>query len=110
MVRGNNHISYSKQLYYIICIVTVLIIILYSIWGPEGYRELNKARLELESQRERVEALKQSNSERMNYIHALRSDKDTIESYARKKGYAKKGEIIYQLPEEPEMKSETNKP
>ncbi len=98
MARKKNRLSHKKEVYYILCILTLLVILLYSVLGPGGYRELQKARLELREQRVRVEKLKQSNNERMQSIEALRSDKEALEKYAREKGYGKEGEIIQQVP------------
>jgi cell division protein FtsB len=91
--------SHGKEIYYILCIVIVVIISLSSIWGPGGYLELRKAKQDLENQRNRVDALKKSNEDRMGSIQALRSDPETLEKRAREKGYGKSDEIVQQLPE-----------
>jgi cell division protein FtsB len=90
-------LSYKKEIYYILCIVTVAVILLFSIFGPGGYRDLQKARAELQEQNRRVEELRRRNDKRMRKIGALRSDKDALENYAREKGYGREGEIIQQL-------------
>jgi cell division protein FtsB len=90
-------LSYKKEIYYILCIVAVAVILLFSIFGPGGYRDLQKARAELQEQNRRVEELRRRNDERMRKIEALRSDKDALEKYAREKGYGREGEIIQQL-------------
>jgi cell division protein FtsB len=105
MARSKYRISYKKELYYILCIVALLIVLLFSFWGPGGYRDLQRARLELQEQRVRVEEIRRKNFERMEAIEALRSDKGALEKYAREKGYGKEGEIIQQLPQPPEDKS-----
>ena len=94
-----NRLSHGKEIYYILCIVVVVVITLSSIWGPGGYLELKKAKQDLENQRIRVDALKRSNEERMRSIQALRSDPETLERHAREKGYGKGDEIVQQLPE-----------
>jgi cell division protein FtsB len=104
MAQSTYRTSHKKELYYILCIVALLVVLLFSFLGPGGYRDLRKARLELQEQRARVEELKRRNFERMKSIEALRSDKDALEKYARQKGYSKQGEIIQQLPQEPEEK------
>jgi cell division protein FtsB len=96
--------AYAKEVYYLICLVLVVVISLFSIWGPGGYIELRKARSQLEAQRVRVEALRQSNAERLLAIQSLRSDPNALEKYARSKNYAQKGEIVQQLPQEPPSK------
>ena len=55
MTRQKNRISHKKELYYILCIVAVLVVLLFSFLGPGGYRDLQKARLQLQEQRVRVE-------------------------------------------------------
>ena len=104
MARSNRHISPKKELYYIVCIVVLLLVLGFSFFGPGGYRDLQKARLELQAQRARVEELKHKNYERMKSIDEMRSNRETLEKYAREKGYGKEGEIIQQLPPEPESK------
>ncbi len=105
MARSRSRISHKKELYYILCIVALILILGFGIFGPGGYRELRKARLELQEQRSRVDGLKRDNNERKKSIEALRSDKGALEKYAREKGYGREGEIIQQLPPEPERKS-----
>jgi cell division protein FtsB len=104
MAHSKDRISHKKELYYIFCIVALFVVLLFSFLGPGGYRDLRKARLELQEQRVRVEELKRRNFERMKSIEALRSNKDVLEKYAREKGYGKQGEIIQRLPQEPEEK------
>jgi cell division protein FtsB len=96
--------SHKKELYYIICIVVLMAVLLFSFFAPGGYRDLRKARLELQEQRVRVEGLKRSNYEHMKSIKALETDKNALEKAAREKGYARPGEIIQQLPEDSEQK------
>jgi cell division protein FtsB len=100
MVRPKRKRSHGKEIYYILCILSIVGGALLTIFGPGGYLELRKARAELESHRNRVESLRQENRERRETIEQLRSDKEAIEKYAREKGYGKKGEIIQQVPEE----------
>lgn len=102
MARSKIRLSYKKELYYIICIVVLLVVLGFSIFGPGGYRDLQKARLDLQEQRARVEELKRKNYERMKSIEELRSSRDALEKYAREKGYGKEGEIIQQLPPDPD--------
>ena len=101
MAHSKYHISYKKELYYILCIVALLVVLLFSFLGPGGFRDLQKARLELQEQRVRVEELKRKNFERMKSIEEFRSSREALEKYAREKGYGKEGEIIQQLPQEP---------
>jgi cell division protein FtsB len=109
MAHSKRRLSHKKELYYILCIVAVLVILLVSFFGPGGYRELQKSRLELQEQHIRVDQLERQNYERMKSIEKLRSDRNALEKYAREKGYGKEGEIIQQLPKQPEQ-PKTDKP
>jgi cell division protein FtsB len=100
MARSKRRNSYKKELYYIICIMVLLGVLLFSLFGPGGYRDLQKAQLELQEQRVRVEELKRKNFERMKSIEELRTNRGALEKYAREKGYGKADEIIQQLPPE----------
>ncbi len=97
MARSRKRLSYKKELYYIGCIVALVVILLLSFFGPGGYRDLQKARLELQEKRIHVDELRRDNDERMKSIEELRYDNGALEGYAREKGYAKEGEIIQRL-------------
>ena len=97
MARSRKTLSYKKELYYICCIVAVMVILLFSLFGPGGYRDLEKARLELQEKRESVESLEQENQKRRQLIEELQTDPEALERYAREKGYGKEGEIIQRL-------------
>jgi cell division protein FtsB len=105
MAYNRNRSSQKKELYYILCIVTVVVILLFSFSGPRGFGELRKAQLELQERHRRVEDLKRSNDDRKKNIEALRSDNEALERYARQKGYGRAGEIIQQLPSQPPQKA-----
>jgi cell division protein FtsB len=102
MTYRKNRLSHKKELYYILCIVAFIVIMLFSIWGPEGYRYLAKNQLQVQEQQQRVEELKRNNYERMRSIEGLKSDKDALEKHAREKGYGREGDIIQQIPDKPE--------
>ena len=97
MARSRKRLSYKKELYYICCIMALLSILLLSFFGPGGYRDLQKSRLELQEKRERVDELRRDNSDRRESIEELGPNGDGLEGYAREKGYAKEGEIIQRL-------------
>jgi cell division protein FtsB len=106
MTYKRNGLSHKKELYYILCIVAVMVILLFSFWGPGGYRDMAKARLELQAQRARVNELKRSNFEKGILIDDLKSNnKDALEKAARENNYGREGDIIQQLPEKPEAKA-----
>ncbi len=100
MVQRRTKVSHARELYYILFIVMVVALGLFSIWGRGGYLDLKRTQRELEFRKARIEAIENSNRERMRSIQALKSDKRAVEKYAREKGYGKKGEIIQQLPQE----------
>ena len=101
MTRGLGAVSHAREIYYILCIVVFVVSALFSISGPGGFLEMRRTKLELESRRARVADLKRSNQERLQSIEALKSNKEAQEEYARKQGYARKDEIIQQLPQAP---------
>lgn len=97
MTRPKRGISHKKELYYIFCIAAVMAIVFLSLLGPGGYRDLQKARKQVEEQRARVNNIRRSNSELVKTIEALQSDKKAVEKIARENGYAKPDEIIQQI-------------
>jgi cell division protein FtsB len=105
MAYNRNRSSQKKELYYILCIVTVAAILLFSFSGPRGFGELRKAQLEVQEQRKRVEDLKRSIDDRKKNIEALRNSNEALERCARQKGYGRAGEIIQQLPSQPPPKA-----
>jgi len=101
MARSRRRTSHGKEIYYILCIMFIVGFALFTIFGRGGYLELKKARLQLETHRDRVNALKQENEQRLDTIQQLKSDKGALEKYAREKGYGKEGEVVQQVPEPP---------
>ncbi len=87
-----------RELHYILLIILVFAVGALSIWGPGGYLDVKRAQLDLYGLRSQVRDLNRSNEVKMNRIRALRDSKDTLEEYARDKGYARKDEIILHLP------------
>jgi cell division protein FtsB len=98
MARSKSRISHVKEVYYILCIVAVLVVLLFSFFGPGGYRDLRKLQIEVQEKHTRVDRLERENSERLKSIEKLNSDKNALEKYAREKGYGRPGDIIQQLP------------
>jgi cell division protein FtsB len=104
MAHNRDRVTHAKELFYICCILVVLLIGLLSIVGPAGYIEMRKVQAELAAQTARVDALQKSIEHQANVVNALRNDEKAIEEYARQKGYGKKGEIIQEVPSrEPEI-------
>ncbi len=102
-------VSHAKEIYYILCIVVFVVSALFSIWGPGGFNEMRRTKSELEARRARVADLKRSNQERLQSIEALKSNKEALEEFARKQGYARKDEIIQQLPQAPPAPAPTKR-
>jgi cell division protein FtsB len=103
MAHSKRRTSYQRELYYILCIVAVMVILFFSFLGPGGYRDLRKARLAVQSQHSRVDRLERDNSSRRQSIEKLRTDPNAMEKKAREKGYGRDGEIIQQLPKKPKQ-------
>ena len=101
MRHSRRRSTYGSEIYYIVLILAILITGAATIWGPGGYLEMKKTQADLENSRTRIKALEMSNKARLEEIRNLRDDRETLEKYARQKGYGKKGEIIQQLPSPP---------
>jgi cell division protein FtsB len=93
--------SHTREVYYILCFAAALLVFLFGIVGPGGYLELKKARQDLLEQQERVEKLQRAVGEQMRTIDSLKNDPAALEDYLRKKGYAREGEFIQELPPSP---------
>jgi hypothetical protein len=100
--------SYAKEIVLIICIVAVSGILSYSLFGPGGYRDLQKARLELYERQAHVRALEIDIERRTKNAKAIDEDALTsghpealreLEKKAREHGYAREGEYIQRIPE-----------
>ena len=105
MAHSKRRISHKKELYYILCIVAVLFILLFSFFGPDGYRDLQKARLKVQAQQVSVGRLERDNNSRLKSIEKLKTDPNAMEKRAREMGFGREEEIIQQLPEKPKKNS-----
>ena len=101
MATAGKRPSHKKEIYYISIIAAVVGAGYLSFCGRGGYKDLKKAQADLAAQSVRVETLRRANDQRLKAIKALRSDRDTLERYARTKGYGQKGDIIQLLPQQP---------
>jgi cell division protein FtsB len=99
MAHRKKRVSHAREVYYIIFIVVGCAIAAFSIWGPGGWLAMKRTRQELETRRLRIEEIERSNKAKMQDIQRLKSDPKTLEEYARRKGYGRRGEIIQQLPD-----------
>jgi cell division protein FtsB len=93
-------VSCWKEAYYILSIIGAIVAAVVTVWGPHGYMDLKKSQAELQVQKEKVSALKQTNAEARARIEALKSDKRTLERVARERGYADPDELIQLIPPE----------
>lgn len=100
--------SYAKEIVSIICILVVSSFLSYSLFGPGGYRDLQKARMELHERQARVNALEidvELRTENASIIDEdpLILDKvealELFEKIARDYGYARDGEFIQRIPD-----------
>jgi cell division protein FtsB len=99
MTTSKSRLSHAKEAFYISCIVIAVLIGLLSWFGPYGYKELKKTQSEVAAHRARVEALRKNNEDHLHNVQMLRENPEAIEDYARQKGYARKGEIIQEVPQ-----------
>ena len=99
MTRFRHQPSYKKELLAIACIIAFFGILALSLFGPGGYGDLQKSRLERHERQVRVNALNNDNERRRDNINALRSDPNAQERKARENGYVRENEIIQRLPE-----------
>ncbi len=95
---------------YIIPILAVTFILYFTIFGERGLLRiyhLNKEKREVQS---RLEALKGENLKLVREVDALKNDRRYLESIARRDfGMVRKNEIIYQFPQQSDLKSSEQK-
>jgi cell division protein FtsB len=73
------------------------------IYGKHGISVWQQKRAEDHELQKQIEDLQQENAEMRKDVERLRSDPDAIEREAREKlHYAKPGEVIYTLPDQPQ--------
>jgi len=97
MAPTGKRVTHGRELFYICFLLMFLLIGLLSILGPGGYIEMRKAKEELTAQAARVDALQKSIDQQVKDVNALRGDQQALEAYLRKKGYAKKGDIVQEI-------------
>jgi len=106
MTQSMNRRSYSREIVLIICIVAVSGILSYGLFGPGGYRDLQKARMDLNGRQARVRALETDIERRTEKAGAMDEDAlksgrlealDALERKAREQGYARQGEYIQRI-------------
>lgn len=101
-----NRRSYVREIVLIICIVAVSGILSYGLFGPGGYRDLQKARMELHVRQARVRALEADIGRRTATAGAIDEDAlssghpkafELLEKKAREHGFARQGEYIQRV-------------
>ncbi|MDR1727911.1 MAG: septum formation initiator family protein [Acidobacteriota bacterium] len=99
MTRFKHRPPYKKELLAIIGIVAVFGWLILGLFGPGGYRSLQKSRLEQKRQQMAVRALELDNSRLLQKITALRTDPMAQEGKARENNFARENEVILPVPE-----------
>ena len=100
--------SYVKEIILIVCIITVSGILPYSMFGPGGYCDLQKARRELYERQAHLHKLEFEIEQRAKNAKAIDEEAlisghpetlDLLEKKAREQGYAREGEYIQRIPD-----------
>jgi cell division protein FtsB len=102
-------VTHAREVFYILCILMVLLIGMFSIVGPGGYIEMKEDEAELAAQTAYVEALRKSIEVQLNTVNALRDNPAAIEEYARRKRYGRKGEVVQEVPEHEPLAPNTDR-
>jgi len=106
--RAIHRRSYVKEVVSIICIVAASCFLSYSLFGPGGYRDLQKARMELHERQSNVKTLEIDVEQRTGNANAIDEDAlksgrtealELLERRAREYGYARDGEYIQRMPD-----------
>jgi cell division protein FtsB len=97
MARRRDNRSPKREIYYIVCIIAALIVLVFGVLGPGGYRDLRKNRLVLQEQHIQVDRIERDNKSRRQAIYKMKTDLHTQEKKAREKNYAREGEIIQRI-------------
>lgn len=85
-----------------IAVVLALLLTWHVIYGKHGISVWQQKRAEDKALQQQINDLQQENAEMRQHIQHLQSDPDAIEREAREKlHYAKPGEVIYTLPDQP---------
>ena len=99
MAHRRKKVSHAREAFYIACILIFVLIGIFIIFGPEGYLEMKRMQVEFETHRMRNEAIAETNDEIKHEIQGMRDDPQVKEDYVRRKGYARKGEVIVEVPD-----------
>lgn len=91
----------------VIAVGLALLVTWHVIYGKHGISVWQQKRAEDRQLQQQIKDLQQENTQMRKQIERLKSDPDTIEREAREKlHYAKPGEVIYTLPEQPQTQAQ----
>ncbi len=87
----------------VIAVILALLVTWHVIYGKHGISVWQQKRAEDRQLQQQIRDVQQENAEMRQNIERLKSDPDAIEREAREKlHYAKPGEVIYTLPDQPQ--------
>ena len=93
----------------VIAVILALLVTWHVIYGKHGISVWQQKRAEDHQLQMQIEDLQQENAGMRKDIERLKSDPDAIEREAREKlHYAKPGEVIYTLPEQPQAQQQAS--
>lgn len=91
-----------------IAVLLALLVTWHVIYGEHGLSVWHKKRAEDHALQQEIKDLQQENAEMRQQIQDLKSNPDAIEREAREKlHYAKPGEVIYTLPDQPQGQTQS---
>ncbi|MGD0157428.1 MAG: septum formation initiator family protein [Terracidiphilus sp.] len=91
----------------VIAVVLALLVTWHVIYGKHGLSVWQQKRAEDRALQQEIKNLQQENAQMRQQIQHLQSDPDAIEREAREKlHYAKPGEVIYTLPDQPQSQQQ----
>ena len=91
----------------VIAVVLALLVTWHVIYGTHGLSVWQQKRAEDRALQQEIKNLQQENAKLRQQIQDLKSDPDAIEREARENlHYAKPGEVIYTLPEQPQSQQQ----
>jgi len=101
-MTGQKHrLSHKQEIGWILYIVFALGVFLFSLFGPQSYRELMTARNELQARQARVEQLEHDNDQRREKIGKFETRQGAaLEEYLRENGYGNPDDIIQIMPQQ----------
>lgn len=77
----------------------LVLLIVQDVFGTHGVLAMHRSQVEANRIKQEIQQLDQENQKLQNDVTDLKSDPATIEGCARGMGYARKGEVIFKLPQ-----------